>query len=290
LDWKDELYGKGIVSVDEPEIEKEKTKYEIFGDISVMELTVNHINALMTQYNNPGPARWLHPDLVTKPRVVVNYVRGGSYGSDVLMSGAVVSKVNGKEVRTLQDFRNAFFPATASSSAAKKPRHVIKSTETLEMTAKGKGQGKNNDGEGASSSSGESLLLLQETEMAAREDEQHAGAAAENKKMEVEEQEDMIWTLETDLGKLYAVMFKQTLKMQLQAGQMGESYMLSDMILGAGQKLGWVKEKQPQMLNEKLATMSMNGKTKSKTAFVDASFSFAEKKKKIDFVEAEKMA
>ena len=42
----------------------EDIEYEMFGDISVMEMTVNHISSVISNTGDPGPARWLHPDLV----------------------------------------------------------------------------------------------------------------------------------------------------------------------------------------------------------------------------------
>lgn len=228
LDNVEELSDRGIVRVDEPTYEHNKTRYEIFGDVSVMQLTVNHIDSLIAATQNPGPARWLHPDLVTTPRLVVNYVRGGSYGADVLAAGSIITKINGVPVFTLEDFRENFFPG-----GEKKKKHVVKEVETLE-TYKPQAQ------------------LLQ---VAGEEESASSDGDADD--------EDLIWTLETDLGKLYAVLFKKTLRQQLLAGQAGESYMLSDTVLSAGVTLGWVKA-QPALLNE-----SPSAKSKTKSFFQD---------------------
>ena len=64
---------------------------------------------------DPGPARWLHPDLVSKPKLIVNYVRPGSYASAVIPVGSAVSLVNGHEVNTLEEFQQHFIPKDESN-------------------------------------------------------------------------------------------------------------------------------------------------------------------------------
>merc|ERR1719188_971296 len=81
-------YERGIRWVDEPRVEGVASKFEMFGDLSVMELTVNHVYDILTKSGDPGPARWLHPDFVAHPRLVINFVRSGSYTANVLSKGA----------------------------------------------------------------------------------------------------------------------------------------------------------------------------------------------------------
>mmetsp|Transcript_64 Transcript_64/g.166 ORF Transcript_64/g.166 Transcript_64/m.166 type:complete len:584 (-) Transcript_64:51-1802(-) len=160
LNWAQE-YDAGIRFVSEPHQQGFSSAYEIFGDISIMELTVNHITVFVNEYGNPGPARWLHPDSVTKPRLVVNFVQPGTYVSNILAAGAVVTSVNGKEVSTLSEFKDAFIP------------------------------------------------------------------------------EEEIWTLETDMGKIAALFFGQSLVSQLsQAKMQGGQYLLTPSVMGAADKLG----------------------------------------------------
>jgi S1-C subfamily serine protease len=102
-------YEKGLRLVQEPTLDGISTKYELFGDVSVMEMTVNHIQALVNA-GQPGLSRWLHPTSIAQPRLIVNYVRSGSYASEVVTLGSAVSKLNGHEVRTLAEFREHFVP------------------------------------------------------------------------------------------------------------------------------------------------------------------------------------
>jgi S1-C subfamily serine protease len=109
LSWSP-AYGQGVRYVDEPTLEGLSDSYELFGDISVMAMTVNHVRAIIAKTNDPSPARWLHPDFIAHPRLVVNHVRSGSYAADVIAAGSAVAKVNGREVRTLADFQRSFEP------------------------------------------------------------------------------------------------------------------------------------------------------------------------------------
>jgi S1-C subfamily serine protease len=164
MDWRPD-YGRGLQWVDEPNTLGFSKDYEMFGDISVMQMTINHINLAVSK-GSAGLARWLHPDFVSEPRLVVNYVRSGSYAADILPIGAAVAKVNGHKVRTLQDFRDHFQP--------------------------------------------------------------------ENKKK--------IWTIETDMGKVVALKFDQSVSEQLKnADLMNAPYLLTESILSAAEKLGLSK-------------------------------------------------
>lgn len=110
--WAPE-YELGVHWIDEPRQDGRAGAYELFADMSIMELTINHIDEVLKKYEDPGPTRWLHPDLITEPRLIVNYVKPGSYASSVVGVGSAVEKINGKVIRTLQEFRQNFAPAEA---------------------------------------------------------------------------------------------------------------------------------------------------------------------------------
>mmetsp|Transcript_135717 Transcript_135717/g.270798 ORF Transcript_135717/g.270798 Transcript_135717/m.270798 type:complete len:610 (+) Transcript_135717:31-1860(+) len=112
--WSPE-YDRGIHFVDEPHMSGSNKRFELFTDISVMEMTVNHISAVLYNNRDPSPSRWLHPDFVSKPRLIVNHVRPGSYASAVIPVGSAVSLVNGHEVNTLEEFQQHFIPKDESN-------------------------------------------------------------------------------------------------------------------------------------------------------------------------------
>ncbi|CAE7873751.1 Gyc88E [Symbiodinium necroappetens] len=103
-------FDKGIRYVDEPVTEGLTQQYEIFGDIGVMSMTQNHVGEALARTGSPRISRWLLPDKASEPRLMVIYVRPGSYASEVIGEGSAVEKVNGRVVRTLEDFRKAIVP------------------------------------------------------------------------------------------------------------------------------------------------------------------------------------
>lgn len=111
--WSDE-YAKGLDFIDEPTVHGFNQKYEMFGDLSVMQMTLNHVTSLL-RAGGTSMARWLEPSKLVQPRLVVNFVRSGSYISEFLPQGAAVEKVNGKTVRTLDDFRASLIPKKGES-------------------------------------------------------------------------------------------------------------------------------------------------------------------------------
>jgi len=162
MKWSPE-YDRGIHFVDEPHMSGFNKKFELFTDISVMEMTVNHISAVLTNNRDPSPARWLHPDFVSKPKLIVNYVRPGSYASAVIPVGSAVSLVNGHEVNTLEEFQQHFIPKDESN----------------------------------------------------------------------------IWTLQTDTGRLVAVMFNATLAEQLAQAKLMNSALFRTPSVASAEKLGF---------------------------------------------------
>jgi len=114
MKWSAE-YDRGIHFVDEPHQSGFSKKYELFTDISVTEMTVNHISAMLYNNRDPSPSRWLQPELVSKPKLIVNYVRPGSYASAVIPVGSAVSLINGHEVNTLEEFQQHFIPKDESN-------------------------------------------------------------------------------------------------------------------------------------------------------------------------------
>eukprot|EP00439_Symbiodinium_sp_Y106_P018084 s4981_g2.t1 len=85
-------FDKGIRYVDEPVTEGLPQQYEIFGDIGVMSMTQNHVGEALARTGSPRISRWLLPDKASEPRLMVIYVRPGSYASEVIGEGSAVEK------------------------------------------------------------------------------------------------------------------------------------------------------------------------------------------------------
>mmetsp|Transcript_25464 Transcript_25464/g.52949 ORF Transcript_25464/g.52949 Transcript_25464/m.52949 type:complete len:616 (-) Transcript_25464:40-1887(-) len=107
-------FDQGIVFVDEPVTDGWTQQYEIFGDVGVMAMTQNHVAEAFARSGSPKITRWLLPERAIKPRLMITYVRPGSYASEILAEGSAVEKVNGKLVRTLEEWREALVPDSGS--------------------------------------------------------------------------------------------------------------------------------------------------------------------------------
>ncbi|MEX2437992.1 MAG: trypsin-like peptidase domain-containing protein [Candidatus Babeliales bacterium] len=85
----------------------EEIDYEALGGMVIMPLTMNHIQRLITS----APSLIKYDDLKNQlePALLITHVFPGSLAqrSKALMPGMVVQDVNGKPVKTLQDFRDA---------------------------------------------------------------------------------------------------------------------------------------------------------------------------------------
>lgn len=113
-------------------------EFEVFGGLVVQPLTLNHVVALH-QANTEliayvQESNW---KLREQPRLIISAVleSGSSAGDRGVAAGGIVTKVNGKPVSTLEDFRKAWLPANFKKfikSQAKKEKSTEKLFWTLE--------------------------------------------------------------------------------------------------------------------------------------------------------------
>lgn len=110
--WRPQ-YALGIRAVLEPALQPVALDYEVFADITVMQMTQNHIVELIQSGVSPTFGRWLLQDSLLRPRLLVTKVTQGSYASSVVAPGMVLSELNGHSVSTLADYRRHFFDGTS---------------------------------------------------------------------------------------------------------------------------------------------------------------------------------
>lgn len=108
--WNASAYQTGIKAVTEPHFHPEDVDFEYFNDVAVMQMTLNHVLELLKGGRPATLGRWLLPENIAEPRLIVSYVKSGTYASRVLAPGMVISSLNGHNVTTLRDFRTHFQP------------------------------------------------------------------------------------------------------------------------------------------------------------------------------------
>mmetsp|Transcript_58708 Transcript_58708/g.108047 ORF Transcript_58708/g.108047 Transcript_58708/m.108047 type:complete len:703 (-) Transcript_58708:49-2157(-) len=107
--WR-EKFNLEVREVEEPHFEKDSLDFEVFGGVTFMQMSMNHVMELLRSGRPQTLSRWLLIENQIKPRLIVTHVEDGTYASRVLTPGMVVSKLNGKKVATLADFRSKFQP------------------------------------------------------------------------------------------------------------------------------------------------------------------------------------
>jgi len=157
------IHENAVPQVDEPMFAS--LPYELFGDIGVMPLTQNSAAMFAQNFHQQGGYRWAAED---KPKLVVNYVSGPS--SQYLRPGAIVKRVNGMEVNTLEDYRQAMIPTELRMELAKLDAKADKEKATVRKLLKEKT---------------EKIRAAMEAEIAARQAQLKA-AIAERQRLEQE--------------------------------------------------------------------------------------------------------
>jgi len=264
LDWRGSAYDQGIVYVDEPAFEENLTQYVVFGDIAVMQLTFNHIELLYKA--NPTLAGFLQPELMETNRLIMPFVSPGSYASEFLRPGSIVKRVNGHEVFTLDDFKKHFVPDGASN------KNIGPEVDVNELDME-EDDGLDDEDENATGSSVQ-LTNISEGSNAVGGWKGHHGQPAflaqrqlsdpngttETREAEAEAdinetRSDVVWTLETEDGEIYAVFFDESLQKQVATADSDESsYLLPYVVLNAAAERNVLPKSQSPFLRGLLGT------------------------------------
>lgn len=218
LQWL-EAYESGVQYVDEPTYDSTLTQYELFGDVSVMQLTLNHIERLYK--HQPDLAAYLRPDLSGTSRVVVHFVEPGSYASEFLSPGAVVTKLNGHTINTLSDFREFFIPdGLKKGASADVAVEDAEEESEEELLREEEAQGDMDDDATDDSETDE------EAELSFLATRHRSKGRKKSLRPPAADNSSSVWTLETDRGEIYAVFFDKTLRNQVLLAEAQQSQML----------------------------------------------------------------
>ena len=89
----------------------EEIDYEVIGGMVIMELRDNHL-PILTKYN-PDLIPYMKVEKKSEPVLVITHILPGSYTQQLrcLSEGQTITRVNGKEIKTLNDFRVALRPS-----------------------------------------------------------------------------------------------------------------------------------------------------------------------------------
>jgi len=122
MDWQ-RGFETGVREVREPYYEQQAFDYEVFAEVTIMQMSINHIAMLMRVI--PSFDRWLSAEGIREPKLLVTKVQPGGYGASVLSRGMVLSTVMGEKVRTLEDYRRVFEKANSNVWSLETERGVV---------------------------------------------------------------------------------------------------------------------------------------------------------------------
>ncbi len=90
-----------------PEFEPEMTDYEVIGGMVVMQLTLNHVQKLINGASNL--VKYMRVDLQHEPAIIISHILPNSQArkTRILRPGDIITEINGAEVKTLNEFREA---------------------------------------------------------------------------------------------------------------------------------------------------------------------------------------
>lgn len=94
----------------------EKIDYEIIAGMVVQPLAINHLPALIN--NSPSLAKYMEMKYQMEPALIITHIFPDSqaHRSRALLPGAVLSEINGEQVKTMNDLRQALFKGLSSDN------------------------------------------------------------------------------------------------------------------------------------------------------------------------------
>ncbi|MFH0898564.1 MAG: trypsin-like peptidase domain-containing protein [bacterium] len=97
-----------------PEFEKDETDYEVFGGMVLMNLTLNHVAMMLS--SSPDLIKYGRLEKQHEHALILTHVLPNSqaFKARVLRPGTVVEQINGKKVKTLEDFRQIILESKKS--------------------------------------------------------------------------------------------------------------------------------------------------------------------------------
>jgi serine protease Do len=112
----------------------EKIDYEVFAGMVVMPLSLNHIQVLAQ--NAPGLTRFGEMCNQNKETIVVTHIFPSSqlYRSRTITVGSTINEVNGKEVHTLADLREALQQGDGNFLSIRASDHVARASDHVFVT------------------------------------------------------------------------------------------------------------------------------------------------------------
>lgn len=110
LKWNSSRFEGGVRYLYEPNFDATAKDYEWFGGLTMVQLTLNHIDAWIGMTGGETLGRFYLEENTQTPRVAITSCASGFSCEEIVSTGMIVESVNGCPVTTLTDIRKCFVP------------------------------------------------------------------------------------------------------------------------------------------------------------------------------------
>mmetsp|Transcript_44899 Transcript_44899/g.104916 ORF Transcript_44899/g.104916 Transcript_44899/m.104916 type:complete len:834 (-) Transcript_44899:213-2714(-) len=112
LKWNSSRFEGGVRYLYEPNFDETAKDYEWFSGLTMVQLTLNHIDAWIAQLGGETLGRFYLEENTLHPRVAITSCASGFSCEEIVGTGMIVESINGCPVSTLADIRRCFIPKT----------------------------------------------------------------------------------------------------------------------------------------------------------------------------------
>jgi len=110
LKWNSSRFEGGVRYLYEPNFDATAKDYEWFGGVTMVQLTLNHIDAWISMMGGETLGRFYLEENTRAPRVAITSCASGFSCEEIVSTGMIVESINGCPVTTLADIRKCFVP------------------------------------------------------------------------------------------------------------------------------------------------------------------------------------
>ncbi|CAJ1462164.1 unnamed protein product [Effrenium voratum] len=110
LKWNSSRFEGGIRYLYEPNYDDSAKDYEWFAGLTMVQLTLNHVDSWIQAYGGETLGRFYLEENTLEPKVAITSCASGFSCEEIVGTGMIVESVNGCAVSTLADIRRCFLP------------------------------------------------------------------------------------------------------------------------------------------------------------------------------------
>ncbi|CAE7778646.1 egl-4 [Symbiodinium pilosum] len=132
LKWNSSRFEGGVRYLYEPNFDETAKDYEWFAGVTMVQLTLNHVDAWISMLGGETLGRFYLEENTLQPRVAITSCASGFSCEEIVGTGMIVESINGCPVSTLADIRRCFVPKKSEAWELVTDRGVALAVDFLE--------------------------------------------------------------------------------------------------------------------------------------------------------------